>query len=99
MIRIANRRFLEALGGAGAPCDVETQLAALRAVNLSAYAITRLLRAQALMSAADPDDDGLADLVARLESPLLFPPKPGPESTPSHAAVQDAGRDESPSRS
>jgi hypothetical protein len=52
LIRVANYRFLQALNLDDAPLDVETQLAALRAVNLSAQSITSLIRAQAIAGAA-----------------------------------------------
>ncbi len=70
LIRIANRRFLHALQEDGLPLDVDSQLAALRAVNLSAQSITGLLRAQALLSltASDPRLADALNLVPSLPS-------------------------------
>ncbi len=82
LVRIANRRFLQSLQEDGLPLDVDTQLAALRAVNLSAQSITSLLRAQALLSLA-ASDPRLAELVTGLPS-LPAPSSPSqanPEST------------------
>ncbi len=75
LIRIANRRFLRALQDGDLPLDVDSQLAALRAVNLSAQSITSLLRAQALLSLTT-SDPRLADALD------LLPSLPS-ESTPS----------------
>ena len=75
LIRIANYRFLEALNTLQTPLDVETQLAAVRAVNLSAQSITSLIRAQALTAAID-NPDKLAELVQRLESGRPRPEPP-----------------------
>ncbi len=82
LVRIANRRFLQSLQEDGLPLDVDTQLAALRAVNLSAQSITSLLRAQALLSLA-ASDPRLAEFVTGLPS-LPAPSSPSqanPEST------------------
>ena len=51
LIRITNHRFLQALKASKGDLDLETQLTALRAVNLSAHSIAALLRAQALTAA------------------------------------------------
>jgi hypothetical protein len=67
LIRVANFRFLQALNMSQEPLDVETQLAAVRAVNLSAQSITSLIRAQAL-AALTADDDKLHDFLERPES-------------------------------
>ncbi|MGE5071898.1 MAG: hypothetical protein ACM3MF_00585 [Anaerolineae bacterium] len=48
-IRVVLRRYLAALSAAPDSDDLETQLAALRAVNRSAQSISSLLRAQALI--------------------------------------------------
>lgn len=52
LIRVTNARFLEALAASKGALDFESQLAALRAVNLSAHSIATLLRAQAANAAA-----------------------------------------------
>ena len=67
LIRIANLRFLEALSASHAPLDVNTQLAALRAVNLSAQSIASLVRAQ-LLTTAIVDTDGRADFIKALQA-------------------------------
>ncbi len=48
LLRVTNRRFLDALTASKDQLDFETQLTALRAVNLSAHSIATLLRAHAL---------------------------------------------------
>lgn len=48
LIRVTNKRFLEALQASKGTLDFETQLTALRAVNLSAQSIATLLRTQTL---------------------------------------------------
>ena len=48
LIRVTNKRFLQALQASKSELDFETQLTALRAVNLSAHSLATLLRAQAL---------------------------------------------------
>jgi hypothetical protein len=48
LIRITNPRFLQALKASKGELDLQTQLTALRAVNLSAHSIATLLRARAL---------------------------------------------------
>ncbi|MFN2118877.1 MAG: hypothetical protein ACK2T0_00610 [Anaerolineales bacterium] len=55
LIRITNRRFLRALQASKGDLDLETQLTALRAVNLSAHSIATLLRAHALTAAFDEE--------------------------------------------
>jgi len=82
LIRVANYRFLEALNLSKAPLDVDTQLAALRAVNLSAQSITSLIRAQALADLTG-DNDRMAALLQRLDTadpdPNSAPLPPQPE--------------------
>jgi hypothetical protein len=46
LVRVTSYRFVQALNALKQPLDIETQLAALRAVNLSAQSIVSLLRAQ-----------------------------------------------------
>ena len=72
LIRVTNKRFLKALAASKGDLDFETQLTALRAVNLSAHSIATLLRAHALTAAVNraaqdalrnlddlpPEDDG-----------------------------------------
>ncbi len=48
LLRVTNKRFLDALAASRDQLDFETQLTALRAVNLSAHSIATLLRAHAL---------------------------------------------------
>ena len=55
LIRVTNKRFLQALNASKSDLDFETQLTALRAVNLSAHSIATLLRAHALTAALDQD--------------------------------------------
>ena len=55
LIRITNRRFLQALKASKGDLDLQTQLTALRAVNLSAQSIATLLRAHALTAALDEE--------------------------------------------
>jgi hypothetical protein len=68
LIRVTNKRFLQALSASKDDLDFETQLTALRAVNLSAHSIATLLRAHALTAALNRDADeafaqgGLDDL-------------------------------------
>ena len=57
LIRVTNYRFLEALNATHGPLDFETQLSALRAVNLSAHSIATLLRAHALGAMARREDE------------------------------------------
>ncbi len=70
LIRVTIKRFLEALAASRAELDFETQLTALRAVNLSAQSIATLLRAQAVGTVEDRD---FALLTGSLNPP---PPKP-----------------------
>jgi len=60
LIRITNRRFLRALKASQGDLDLQTQLTALRAVNLSAHSIATLLRAHALTAALS--EEGAAAL-------------------------------------
>ena len=69
LIRVSNQRFLQALAASKGDLDFETQLTALRAVNLSAHSIATLLRAHALTAAVNRD---AADALRGLES---FPPE------------------------
>ena len=55
LIRVTNKRFLQALSASKDDLDFETQLTALRAVNLSAHSIATLLRAHALTAALNRD--------------------------------------------
>jgi hypothetical protein len=55
LIRITNHRFLQALKASKGDLDLQTQLTALRAVNLSAHSIATLLRAHALTAALDEE--------------------------------------------
>ncbi len=48
LIRVTCLRFLESLQQAPCPIDVQTHLAALRLVNLSALSIARMIRVQCL---------------------------------------------------
>ncbi len=48
LVRVTCLRFLEALQQAPGPIDVQTYLAALRLVNLSALSIARMIRVQCL---------------------------------------------------
>lgn len=54
LIRITTKRFLETLVGSTDRLDLETQLSALRAINLSAHSIATLLRAHSL-AVEEPD--------------------------------------------
>ncbi len=65
LIRVTNHRFLEALKASKGDLDLETQLIALRAVNLSAHSIATLLRAHALSAALSDDAaEALRDIEA-----------------------------------
>ncbi len=55
LLRVTNRRFLDALIASKDRLDFDTQLTALRAVNLSAHSIATLLRAHALGTLARHD--------------------------------------------
>ena len=89
LIRVANFRFLQALNLSQEPLDVETQLAAIRAVNLSAQSITNLIRAQAL-AALTAGDDKLEDLLERLQSGRPLHDPSTPELSEPEAADNDA---------
>jgi hypothetical protein len=65
LIRVTNYRFLQALNATHAPLDFETQLSALRAVNLSAQSIVSLMRAQALTAATSRDANEITLLLER----------------------------------
>ena len=56
LIRISTKRFLETLTSAAGSLDLDTQLTALRAINLSVHSIATLFRAHAL-AFEDPLDD------------------------------------------
>ena len=63
LIRVTNKRFLQALSASRNDLDFETQLTALRAVNLSAHSIATLLRAHVLTVALNRDAaEALPDL-------------------------------------
>lgn len=68
VIRIAMYRFLKALRASSDSLDVTTQLAALRAINLSARSITSLLRAQSFASSTSAARRRNAETLANLES-------------------------------
>jgi hypothetical protein len=55
LIRVTNKRFLQALSASKDDLDFETQLTTLRAVNLSAHSIATLLRAHVLTAALNRD--------------------------------------------
>ena len=57
LIRVMNIRFLESLKSIDQPLDPETQLSALRAVTLSAQAITGLIRLQNLRASSEKNMD------------------------------------------
>lgn len=73
LIRIANFRLMQALTQSSAPLEVDRQLAILRAVTLSTYTMTALLRAQQWMSfvATEP-----------VELPALVTGEPAQEKDP-----------------
>ena len=61
LLRVANYRFIEALRACPGSLDGKTQVAALRALNLSVLSIKRLLNARilpALVSSDDPLSSG-----------------------------------------
>ena len=76
LIRVTSLRFLEAINAAAQPLDFDTQLAALRALNLSARSITSLLRAQALHVAARELDADLDRFADQLDPEDLVQPGP-----------------------
>lgn len=85
LVRVTSYRFIQALNAVARPLDIETQLAALRAVNLSAHSIASLLRVRAwTMSAArEADLEGTdAQPSSRPSAPQDSPRKPpsDPES-------------------
>jgi hypothetical protein len=70
LLHVTTARFLEALQSSGRSTDFETNLAALRLVNLSAQSIAALVRVQVLTGAFTRElDDESAELL-------------GPEPTP-----------------
>jgi hypothetical protein len=71
LIRVMNMRFLESLKSADQPLDPETQLSALRAVTLSAQAITGLIRIQNLRASADKDMDEIMQHIASIPDDKL----------------------------
>ncbi len=73
LIRVMSYRFLQALNASPASLDVETQLAALRAVSLSAHSITRLLHVQLLLSHLN--DTPLPAFVRTLGTAQASPPQ------------------------
>ncbi len=66
LTRVMNMRFLESLKATDEPLVPETQLSALRAVTLSAQAITGLLRLQNLRAASDEKADEVMRQIASL---------------------------------
>ncbi len=77
LLRVANYRFVQALTASADPLDVKTQLAALRAVNLSILSIRRLLHARALLALLSGDEPFSPD------DPEAFPElSPGDSSGP-----------------
>ncbi len=79
LIRVMSYRFLQALNASPASLDVETQLAALRAVSLSAHSITRLLHVQLLLSHLN--DTPLPAFVRSLGAAQASPASP-PQDNP-----------------
>lgn len=71
LIRVMNIRFLESLRSAGQPIDPETQLTALRAVTLSAQAITGLIRLQHLRATTNKDMDEIMQKITALPDDKL----------------------------
>jgi hypothetical protein len=67
LIRVTNKRFMEALVASKGALDFETQLTALRAVNLSAHSIATLLRAHALTAVMNRDEAELFAALDRLD--------------------------------
>jgi hypothetical protein len=80
LIRVMNMRFLESLRSSLEPLDRETQLSALRAVTLSAQAITGLTRLQNLRSSADErSDEIMRQLVSLPDDDPDDPDDPDPD--------------------
>lgn len=75
LIRVTSLRFLESINAEAKPLDFGTQLAALRALNLSAHSITSLLRAQVLTAAARELAADLENLPDPLESDDVAGPR------------------------
>ena len=71
LIRVMNIRYLESLKSAGQPLDPDVQLSALRAVTLSAQAITGLIRLQNLRLSADKNIDEIMQRFASLPDDKL----------------------------
>ncbi len=89
LIRVTSLRFLQALDAAGRPTDFDTQLSALRVLNLSAHSIATLLRTQSLTArarAAAADLDAFIFGTAAADQPEGDPeptsPRPGPTEPP-----------------
>ncbi len=77
LLRVANYRFLHDLGASAGPLDHKTQLAALRAVNLSVLSIKRLLQARSLLPLVSGDEPFPPD------DPEALPEiSPGPSDAP-----------------
>jgi hypothetical protein len=67
LLRVASARYLRSLQQSKGTDDYQTNLTALRALNLSAQSIAMLLRAQAYVGAQQAQlDHDLADLESRL---------------------------------
>jgi hypothetical protein len=75
LIRVTSTRFLEALAKSKGVLDYETNLTALRAVNLGAQSIATLLRIQAIAALANRD-----------AAELLDAPDPPPDGAPDPGA-------------
>ena len=56
LLRVANYRFIDALRACAGSLDGKTQVAALRALNLSVHSIKRLLNARILPALVSSDD-------------------------------------------
>jgi hypothetical protein len=76
LIRVMNTRYLESVNAGSHTPDPGAQLSALRAVTLSAHAITSLLRLQILNSVVNKQEDELRD---QLFSPSIDEPDDEPE--------------------
>ena len=66
LIRVMNFRFLDSLKSVAEPLSPETQLSALRAVTLSAQAITGLIRLQQIRQANNETMDEIMDQIASI---------------------------------
>jgi len=57
LVRIANKRFLDALNDLPQPLDVKTQLSVLHAITLSAESINSMIRTQIILAQANGESD------------------------------------------